>query len=101
MAYDASKETVEILGMFDKNSRGDKVGVKKITNNNNGNVSLDIRLHFTNDAEEIMPTSKGVRVNAEMAADIIKAALNVLEQDELMNIKDSIDEMLDEADGDD
>ena len=48
-----------------------------------------------------MPTSKGVRVNAEMAADIIKAALSILEQDELMDIKDSIDEMLDEADGDD
>jgi len=94
MAYDASKETQELLVMLDKNNRGDKIGIKKITRNDNGTISADIRNYYTNDAEEICPTSKGVRVNTEMLADVVTALVDMLEVDEIEQLMEKCSEKL-------
>ena len=101
MAYNADNEIREDLGLFDKNSRGDKVAVTKITNKKTGNVAYDIRNMYTNDDDEIKPTTKGVRLNSELIVDVVGALLKGLSEDErqdLLQILDDVDEEIDEAD---
>ena len=93
--YDASKEIREDLLDIKKNNRGDYLRVTKITQKASGSESLDVRNYFTNDADEVCPTSKGVRVSAELAYDLISAMLNILETSELMDMQDVIEEMID------
>ena len=103
MAYSVDKETE--LAMLDKNNRGDKIVIKKIENN--GNTSIDIRQYYTNDNDEIKPTTKGVRFNAEMLADVVKALVPALEFDELNELEEvistaiNIDSVDDDTDEDD
>ena len=101
MAYNADNEIREDLGLFDKNSRGDKVAVTKITNKKTGNVAYDIRNMYTNDENEIKHTTKGIRLNSELVVEVVKSLLNGLGEDErqdLLQILDDVDEEIDEAD---
>lgn len=101
MAYNADNEIREDLGLFDKNSRGDKVAVTKITNKKTGNVAYDIRNMYTNDDDEIKPTTKGIRLNSELVVEVVKSLLNGLGEDErqdLLQILDDTDEDAEEAD---
>lgn len=90
MAYNASNEERKTLVEIEKNSRGEYIIAAQITNKSNGNQSLDIRQFYTNDADQVMPTSKGVRISTEMAYDLISGIIDVLEEDELMNLCDVI-----------
>jgi len=101
MAYNADNEIREDLGLFDKNYRGDKVAVTKITNKKTGNVAYDIRNMYTNDENEIKHTTKGIRLNSELVVEVVKSLLNGLGEDErqdLLQILDDVDEEIDEAD---
>lgn len=96
MAYE--NEERKDLAVIKKNNRGDYVIVAKITNKNSGNVSLDIRQFYTDDSDQVVPTKKGIRVNTELAMEVIKAMFKVLEADELMDLQDELNSMLDDSD---
>lgn len=91
MAYNANNEERKVLVDVEKNSRGEHIIGTLITNKNSGNQSLDIRQYYTNDEGSVLPTSKGVRVNTELAYELISGLLDVLEEDELMNLAELIE----------
>lgn len=96
MAYE--NEERKDLAVIKKNNRGDYVVVAKITNKNSGNVSLDIRQFYTDDSDQVIPTKKGIRLNTELAMDVIKAMVKVLEADELMDLQDELNNLVDGSD---
>ena len=101
MAYDASKEERKVLATFDKNTRGDKIQVASITIKGKEGMSVDIRNMYTAEDGEMRPTQKGVRVNVEMAADIIKAVLPLLTEDEATDILNALSIQLSDEGTDD
>ena len=92
MAYNAANEERKTLVEVEKNSRGEYVIASLITNKNTGNQSLDIRQYYTNDEDQVCPTSKGVRLSSELALDLIRGLIDALEADELMELGDEIQE---------
>lgn len=96
MAYE--NEERKDLAVIKKNNRGDYVVVAKITNKNSGNVSLDIRQFYTDDSDQVIPTKKGIRLNTELAMDVIKAMVKVLEADELMDLQEELNNLVDGSD---
>lgn len=101
MAYNASNETQEELAVIQKNQRGDYLVVKKVTSNVSGSVSADVRNYYTTGEGTVMPTSKGVRVNSELLLDVMVAMAKCLEVNEIEDLKDKLDELLDESEVDD
>ena len=86
MAYNDEHEVREELGMFRKNNRGDHLGVVKITDTKKDTVAFDIRNLYTDDNDELRFTAKGVRVNDEMAVDMVKALLKGFNEDQIQDI---------------
>jgi len=86
MAYNADNELRDDLGVYDKNSRGDKVAVTKITNKKTGNVAYDIRNMYTTDSGEVRPTQRGVRLNSELIVDVMQSLLIGLGEDERQSL---------------
>lgn len=88
MAFsDEKREDIEVLN---KNNRGDKIIIAKITNQRSGSVSVDVRNYYTDDDDNVLPTKKGIRINSEILPEVIKAMMKVMEPDEL---EDIIEEM--------
>lgn len=96
MAYE--NEERKDLAVIKKNNRGDYVVVAKITNKNSGNVSLDIRQFYTDDSDHVIPTKKGIRLNTELAMEVIKAMVKVLEADELMDLQEELNNLVNGSD---
>jgi hypothetical protein len=94
MAYNASNEERVNLVDIQKNNRGDHIKADVIINKTNGNQSIDIRQYYTNDNDEVMPTSKGVRFSTESAFDFIKGFVKCLETDELQDLILSLQEQI-------
>lgn len=91
MAYKQNENEVrEVLGTFEKNKRGDHIQVTAI-DDGKGEISYDIRNMYTNDADELCFTSKGVRVKKELAANIIVAILNHMDADTYNDIMSKLD----------
>ena len=101
MAYNANNETQEELLVLPKNNRGDYIVVKKVTNNSNGAISADVRNYYTNGEEQVMPTSKGIRINSELLLEVMTAMAKCLETNEIEDLKDKLDDILDETSVDD
>lgn len=101
MAYNPDNEKKEELLTMPKNNRGDYIVVQKVTNVNSGSVSADIRNYYTDKDEQVQPTKMGVRVNSEILLDVLAAAARCLEASEIEDLKDKLDDMLDEASVDD
>ena len=83
MAYSYKQnenEKREVLGTFEKNKRGDYIQVTAI-DNGKGEVSYDIRQMYTNEADELCFTSKGVRMTTEMTGRVLAAILNSIDAD--------------------
>lgn len=97
MAYNADNEIREELVNIQKNNRGDYIIASKITNKNNGNVSVDIRNFYTNDEDEVRPTSKGVRINSEMLPELLGGLIKALEADEVEDLNDKLESLLDDG----
>lgn len=95
MAYNANNETREELVQIRKNSRGDFITASRIKNNNTGNENIDIRQYYTDDNDELKPTSKGVRFNAESLLDVMEGLAKGLEVDEVEDLIDTLKKMLD------
>ena len=100
MAYNADNEIREVLAEVQKNNRGDYVIASKITNKNTGAVSVDIRQYYTNDANEVMPTAKGIRINTELLPDLLTGLVKALEANEMIDLSEALVSMVD-GDGDD
>lgn len=98
MAYNASKEERTQLVDIKKNERGEHIIATKIKNTTSGSVSLDIRQYYTNDNNDVLPTQKGVRVNSELALELVVGLLGVLEPNELYDLADKIEEMTGDSD---
>lgn len=79
----------EIIGSIDKNNRGDSIIISKVTDSS-GNVSVDIRLHYTNDNDEICPTQKGVRFKAEQTYEIMQALVKCMSDEEQVAFVNSL-----------
>lgn len=82
MAYDASNDVVEEIAMFDKNNRGDKIRVTRITKKVGNSAFVDVREMFTADNGDVKPRPKGIRINSELTADVIIAMIKALNDDE-------------------
>ena len=90
MAYNASNEERKTLVEIEKNSRGEYVIASLITNKSNGNQSLDIRQYYTNDEDQVLPTSKGIRLSSEMALELVKGLIDSLEEDEAYDLYEEL-----------
>lgn len=109
MAYKAENEERIELANVAKNSRGDFVIASKITNKATGSVSIDIRQFYTNDKDEVCPSSKGVRFNAEVLLDLLTGLVEGLEVDEMDTLAERLgaladgygEDEIDDSDGDD
>ena len=100
MAYNYKQpenETREVLGTFEKNKRGDHVQVTAI-DDGKGEISYDIRQMYTNEADELCFTSKGIRMKKDMTAKVIVEILNHMDPDTYndimcqLNVEDTADE---------
>lgn len=91
MAYNATNEIKEVIATFDKNKRGDKIRVTKVSQKESNKVSIDVRTMYTADDLEIKPTTKGIRIDSEMAADVIVAMLKALGQDIIQDVMAALD----------
>lgn len=100
MAYNADNEVKDVLAEIQKNNRGDFVIASKITNKNTGSVSVDIRQYYTNDADEVKPTSKGIRINTELLPELLAGLVKALEANEMIDLSETLVSMVD-GDGDD
>lgn len=85
MAYNENS-TITTLAEVLVNKRGsESIRVNKYVNNENGEVSYDIRRWYLNDNDEFAPTQKGVRVKREFIQDILNAITADLEEDGVIN----------------
>lgn len=95
MAYNI-KEDRKTVGEIKKNSRGEFIRVDSIKGND-GN-SIDIRLNFTAESGEVLPTKKGVRVNSEQSVDLVKYIIQAMDNDAREDLRSIMDELLDSSD---
>lgn len=86
MAYDNKSEVREELAMLDRNNRGDKISVVKITDESKDKVSYDIRNMYTTDDDEVRFTQKGVRLSDELTVEVVGAILKSLDEDKRQDL---------------
>lgn len=90
MAYKQNENEVrEVLGTFAKNKRGDHIQVTAI-DDGNGTISYDIRQMYTNDADELCFTSKGIWLKKDMAAAVVTAILTHMDAETYNNVMDAL-----------
>ena len=82
MAYAYVEDSREELGTIEKGSN--KVLINKIKSGER--ESVDIREYYTDEAGELKPSKKGIRLNTEVAADLILSVAKTLEADELSDV---------------
>lgn len=82
MAYSYVEDSREELGTVEKGSN--MVLINKIKSGER--ESVDIREYYTDEAGELKPSKKGIRLNTEVAADLILSVAKALEVDELSDV---------------
>ena len=82
MAYSYVEDSREELGTVEKGSN--TVLINKIKSGER--ESVDIREYYTDEAGELKPSKKGIRLNTEVAADLILSVAKALEVDELSDV---------------
>ena len=78
MSYNARDEVQTVITTVDRNNRGEKIRVTKIEKESNNTTFLDIRTMYTTEDGEIRPTTRGVRMNMEIAHEIVAAMVEAL-----------------------
>ena len=96
MGYNSKAEETVLTQL--KPDSNNPILVKKLVSKDS--VKVDIRTHFFTEENEIKPTQKGVRFNAEEAVDLIKALSDVLEADEIEDLRDFFKAKTDEEEQD-
>lgn len=97
MAYNKDNYESEVILDVEKNRRGDHIIVSKVTTKSTGSVAVDVRNCYTNDAGEVISTSKGIRMNTELAPDIIVAMAKTLEITDIEDIIDKLSELVEDS----
>lgn len=92
MAYDASKEKQEVIAQIKKNDRGEYIRVTRVTPVKGNNLSVDIRLMYTNANDEIAPTTKGLRLNDENVVEVMMGMLEAMGPAEFTQLMEEIDD---------
>lgn len=82
MAYNADKEIVELIGSFDKDSRGNKIEVKKMSSKTSSRVQVDIRTMYTDEDGVVRPTTKGCRFSIEKLTNMVGLLASMLDDTE-------------------
>lgn len=98
MAYNAANEERTELLNIQKNGRGEYIKGSKIVNKNSGNESIDIRLFYTDDSDNVQPTKQGVRFNSEHLLDFCKGIVTALEINEKEELIDFLNDILSKED---
>ena len=88
MAYDNSNEIRTDLGKIRKNARGEFIAVTKIEYTDKDAVQFDIRNMYTGDDDELKFTAKGVRMNDEIAFDVVKSMVLGLSEEQRLDLMD-------------
>lgn len=89
MAYNNNEDRLEVASI-QKNNRGDILKVAQITSSS-GARSIDVRMYYTSDSGEVLPTKKGIRVSDEMAGDVVLAMFKVMSTEARMDVFGSIE----------
>lgn len=82
MAYSYVEDSREELGTIEKGSN--TVLINKIKSGER--ESVDIREYYTDEAGELKPSKKGIRLSTEVVADLIVHVAKALEVDELSDV---------------
>lgn len=82
MAYPYVEDSREELGTIEKGSN--TVLINKIKSGER--ESVDIREYYTDEAGELKPSKKGIRLSTEVVADLIVYVAKALEVDELSDV---------------
>lgn len=85
MAYDASKEKRTQLKSFRKNGHGDFIVINDIETEGR-NPSLDIRTMYTDDNEELRPTTKGLRFSKALIPDLAAMFVKDMDDEQLSDL---------------
>ena len=60
-----------------------------------------VEFEIKNEAGEVMPTSKGVRINAELLSDLLNGLVRALEVNEMMDLSDMLSDLAEGTDNSD
>ncbi len=82
MPYDASKEKQVEYGMIPKNERGEYIRVGKVTSQSSQGYSTDVRLFYTDNAGDIRPTQKGLRIPSKHMVETMRSMFNAMDETE-------------------
>lgn len=97
MAYDNIEQVT--VGDVRKNSRGDYIRVQKCFNKNKGTSAVDVRDFYTSDdSEDLMPTKKGVRIQDENIADVVKYIYEAASVEAKGEIRQALEELFSKED---
>lgn len=99
MAYNNNEDRLEVASI-QKNNRGDILKVAQITSSS-GARSIDVRMYYTSDSGEVLPTKKGIRVSDEMAGDVVLAMFKAMSTEARMDVFGSIEDIYDGDNGED
>ena len=92
MARDYSKQKESHVTMVPRNDRGDYVRVCRLEGN--GLPAVDIRNYYTSDNDgNRYPTTKGVRLHAEMLVETVVAILHACTDEELDEVWGKLDNL--------
>lgn len=99
MAYNEAT----VLSKISKNSRGEEFWISSVPEKDGGN-SVDVRLYYTNDKNEMAPTKKGIRVSSELMPEVMLAMFDAMDEsakaDFVSDIMSRVDDTnIDDCDG--
>ncbi len=93
MAYNFNDEKQVEIAMLKKNDRGEYYKITRIIPGNNRLESVDMRLMYTDDSDNIRPTKKGVRVSTEDIVQFTVAIIQSLSAEEREEVLDGLKDL--------
>lgn len=80
----------KVLSEIEKNNRGDYIVISRVTKKNGSGI--DIRNFYTSEDGELLPTKKGVLIDSELIAEVLKDIIENLNEDEIADFRDENDD---------
>lgn len=93
MAYNYRDEKQVEVALIKKNERGDYYKITRIIPGSNKLESIDMRMMYTDDSDEIRPTKKGIRVNTEDITEFMVAVFKALSIEERQEVLEGIENL--------
>lgn len=76
----------KVLSKIEKNNRGDYIVISRVTKKNGSGI--DIRNFYTSEDGELLPTKKGVLIDSELMAEVLKDIIDNFNEDEMADFED-------------